>query len=46
MVASAAIPRQAGPEDVCGALDFFVSDAAAWITGQTLVVDGGIIARL
>ena len=34
--------RRAGtPEDVAGAVAFLVSEDAAWITGQTLVVDGG-----
>ncbi|MCP9213491.1 SDR family oxidoreductase [Streptomyces sp. HD1123-B1] len=30
------------PEDIGGAAAFLTSDQAAWITGQTLVVDGGI----
>lgn len=29
------------PEDIANAALFLVSDAAAWITGQTLAVDGG-----
>ncbi|AUI50595.1 SDR family oxidoreductase [Arthrobacter crystallopoietes] len=29
------------PEDVAGPVAFLLSDAAAWITGQTLVIDGG-----
>src|SRR3954470_5022810 len=33
--------RLGEPEDVAKASLFLVSDAAAWITGQTLVVDGG-----
>jgi 3-oxoacyl-[acyl-carrier protein] reductase len=34
--------RRAGtPEDVAGAVAFLASDDAAWITGQTLIVDGG-----
>lgn len=34
--------RRAGtPEDVAGAVAFLVSEDAAWITGQALVVDGG-----
>jgi NAD(P)-dependent dehydrogenase (short-subunit alcohol dehydrogenase family) len=30
------------PEDIGGAAAFLTSEQAAWITGQTLVVDGGI----
>ena len=30
------------PEDVAGAAAFLTSDAASWITGQTLVLDGGL----
>ncbi|MCC6474598.1 MAG: SDR family oxidoreductase [Burkholderiales bacterium] len=33
--------RIAEPEDIAGAAAFLVSPAAAFITGQTLVVDGG-----
>jgi 3-oxoacyl-[acyl-carrier protein] reductase len=29
------------PEDIAGAMLYFASDAARWVTGQTLVVDGG-----
>ncbi|MDP9257990.1 MAG: SDR family oxidoreductase [Actinomycetota bacterium] len=29
------------PGDIAGPVAFLLSDAAAWITGQTLVVDGG-----
>jgi NAD(P)-dependent dehydrogenase (short-subunit alcohol dehydrogenase family) len=30
------------PEDVAGAVSFLCSPDAAWITGQTLVIDGGV----
>ncbi|MET7937091.1 SDR family oxidoreductase [Streptomyces sp. NPDC005322] len=42
--AAAAYPlkRLGMPEDIGGAAAFLTSDQAAWITGQTLVVDGGI----
>ena len=33
--------RVAGPEDVAGAVSFLASDDAAYITGQTLIIDGG-----
>jgi NAD(P)-dependent dehydrogenase (short-subunit alcohol dehydrogenase family) len=42
--AAAAYPlgRLGVPEDIGGAAAFLASDQADWITGQTLVVDGGI----
>ena len=30
------------PSDVAGAVAFLLSDEASWITGQTLVLDGGV----
>lgn len=40
-IQSRAIPRSQYPEDIVGAVLFFLSDAASFITGQTLLVDGG-----
>jgi NAD(P)-dependent dehydrogenase (short-subunit alcohol dehydrogenase family) len=36
-----AIPRDEKPEDLVGTVSFLASEDAAFITGQTLVVDGG-----
>jgi NAD(P)-dependent dehydrogenase (short-subunit alcohol dehydrogenase family) len=36
-----AIPRDEKPEDLVGTVSFLASDDAAFMTGQTLVVDGG-----
>ncbi|GAA5117780.1 SDR family oxidoreductase [Pseudonocardia adelaidensis] len=43
---SAAYPmkRLGTPEDVARLVGFLVSDAASWITGETVRVDGGILA--
>ena len=38
-----AIRRLQVPEDLTGMLSFLVSDDAAFITGQTLYVDGGLV---
>lgn len=38
-----AIPRTGAPEDIVGAISFLVSDDAAFMTGQTLSVDGGSV---
>ena len=35
--------RMGKPEDVSGVVRFLCSDAAAYITGQTIVVDGGLV---
>jgi 7-alpha-hydroxysteroid dehydrogenase len=40
-VRRSAISRMGAPEDIAGAVYFLCSDEAGWITGQTIVVDGG-----
>jgi NAD(P)-dependent dehydrogenase (short-subunit alcohol dehydrogenase family) len=40
------IPKRAEPHELAGTLLFLCSDEAAWITGQTLSVDGGLALRL
>jgi 3-oxoacyl-[acyl-carrier protein] reductase len=35
--------RLGRPEDVAGAVLFLASDLAAYVTGQVLVVDGGMV---
>lgn len=36
--------RLGDPEDVASLVGFLVSDAASWITGETVRVDGGLLA--
>ena len=43
LLAQTALGRAGRPEDVSGAVTFLCSEAAAFITGQTLVVDGGVL---
>ena len=43
LIKQAALGRAGKPEDVSGVVAFLCSDAAGYITGQTLVVDGGIV---
>lgn len=40
-----ALTRPQQPQDLTGAVRFLLSDAAAYITGQTLLVDGGFVCR-
>ena len=43
----AAIPmrRQGGPADVVGVVRFLASESAAYVTGTSLVIDGGYLPR-
>lgn len=36
------LKRLGVPEDVAGAVAYLLSEEAGWITGQTLVIDGGV----
>jgi 3-oxoacyl-[acyl-carrier protein] reductase len=42
MLANTPLGRFGDPEDVAGAVRFLCSDAAAFITGEVLLVDGGL----
>ncbi len=45
-VAAAYPMRRLGvPEDIAGAVAFLLSDDAGWMTGQTIVVDGGLLLQ-
>jgi 3-oxoacyl-[acyl-carrier protein] reductase len=39
------LKRLGRPEDIAGAVAYLLSDDAAWVTGQTLVLDGGVLLR-
>ncbi len=41
VAASTALNRIGEPDDVAAAIVFLASEAAAWITGETMVIDGG-----
>ncbi len=41
-IAATPLRRLGEPEDVAGAAVFLASRAGSWITGQTLVIDGGV----
>jgi 3-oxoacyl-[acyl-carrier protein] reductase len=42
MIANTPLARVADPEEIAGAVRFLASDAAAFITGEVLLVDGGL----
>jgi 3-oxoacyl-[acyl-carrier protein] reductase len=41
LVEGLALKRLGSPEDIASGVLFFASDFAAWVTGQTLSIDGG-----
>ncbi|MDQ2992411.1 MAG: glucose 1-dehydrogenase [Candidatus Eremiobacteraeota bacterium] len=43
MLKQISLHRPGTPDDVSGVVTFLCSDAAAYVTGQTLVVDGGVL---
>ena len=44
-VASRALKRRAVPEDLVGSVLFLASRDANFVTGQTMVIDGGAVAH-
>ncbi|GAA4840442.1 hypothetical protein GCM10023201_33000 [Actinomycetospora corticicola] len=45
LLAQVPLGRYATPDDVVEAVSFLASDRAAYVTGTTLMVDGGVTAR-
>ncbi|MFI6299993.1 SDR family NAD(P)-dependent oxidoreductase [Nonomuraea sp. NPDC050790] len=45
MIAAQALHRAAGPDDMSGVLAFLLGDDAAYLTGQTISVNGGLVHR-
>ena len=39
------LSRYGVPKDVAYACQYFLSDASSWITGATLVIDGGFTIK-
>lgn len=46
LVSTASVKRVGTVDDLVGTLLFLCSEAASWVTAQTLIVDGGITARV
>lgn len=46
LLAQMAIKRLGVPADLAGAVAFLLSDDSAWLTGQTIPVDGGQVVRI
>jgi NAD(P)-dependent dehydrogenase (short-subunit alcohol dehydrogenase family) len=43
MALQQALKRPGVPSDLAGVISFLASEDAGWITGQTIVVDGGLV---
>ncbi|RQR24616.1 SDR family NAD(P)-dependent oxidoreductase [Burkholderia sp. Bp9142] len=43
IISARSLKREAAPEDVAGTLLYLVSPQSAFVTGQTIVVDGGVV---
>ena len=44
LLARIPLGRIADPDDLVGAVVFFLSDASSFVTGQILTIDGGLTA--
>jgi 3-oxoacyl-[acyl-carrier protein] reductase len=42
LIAQTPLGRLGKPADIADVVGFLASDAARWITGQSIVVDGGL----
>ena len=45
LVRSIPMKRLGQPQDVANAVLFFASPASAYVTGQSLIIDGGLVLR-
>ena len=45
-IASTPLRRFGEPEDISGAAIYLASSSGRWITGQTIVIDGGVTATV
>jgi NAD(P)-dependent dehydrogenase (short-subunit alcohol dehydrogenase family) len=46
MIAMSPTRREGTPGDIAAVADFLLGDAASWITGADLLVDGGVVAAI
>jgi 3-oxoacyl-[acyl-carrier protein] reductase len=46
MLSGVPLGRMGQPSDIAGAVLYFASDDAAYVTGQIIYVDGGVVAQL